>query len=74
MTLKSRHERRFCDYIQTSFQLRALQVRVDCSGLRSTYPPEYYPRILVNLGAWIDLYAITATSELTVKPGWCLSL
>lgn len=53
----------------------ALQVTVDCTGLRPIYLPECYPRTLMNLGAWIDLYAAAAaTFELTVLKldGVCL--
>ena len=50
-----------------TFSWLALQVTVDCTVLRSIYLPECYPRMLVNLGAHIDLYAIVATTyELTV--------
>lgn len=58
-----------------SFSWLALQVRVDCTGLRSIYLPDYYPRMLVNSVAWIDLYVIAATTfELTVLnlDGVCL--
>lgn len=57
----------FVSISKLAFSGLALQVTVDCTGLTSIYLPEYYPRILVNLGAWIDLYDIAATTfELTV--------
>lgn len=65
----------FVAIYKLAFSWLALQVTVDCTGLRSIYLPEYYPRMLVNLGTWIDIYAIAATTfELTVLKldGVCL--
>lgn len=57
-----------------AFSWLALWVGVECTSLKSIYSPEYYPRMLVKLGAWIDLYAIATTFELTVLKldGVCL--